>query len=73
MKCRLTLCCLERPLTDQQIWDAFDLHPASTVMTVFRHGAQRVNNIVNWTTDYSQQLYTTGQLKTVINHTQLDN
>ena len=46
MKCRLTLCCLERPLTDQQIWDAFDLHPASTVMTVFRHGAQHVNNIV---------------------------
>ena len=38
--------CLEGQLTDRQIWTAFQSHPNSTVMTVSRKGAQRINTIV---------------------------
>ena len=38
--------CPEGPLTDRQIWTAFQTNPNSTVMTVSRKGAQRINSIV---------------------------
>ena len=38
--------CPEGQLTDRQIWTAFQSHPNSTVMTVSRKGAQRINTIV---------------------------
>ena len=38
--------CPEGQLTDQQIRTAFQSHPNSTVMTVSRKGAQRINTIV---------------------------
>lgn len=38
--------CPPGPLTDEQIWQAYTIHSHATVMTVSRHGAQCVNNIV---------------------------
>ena len=38
--------CPKGQLTDRQIWTAFQSHPNSTVMTVSRKGAQRINTIV---------------------------
>ena len=38
--------CPEGQLTDRQIWTAFQSHPNSTVMTVFRKGAALINTIV---------------------------
>ena len=45
MQDRIVLC-PEGQLTDRQIWTAFQSHPNSTVMTVSRKGAQRINTIV---------------------------
>ena len=38
--------CEPGPITDNQLWTAFHLHPQSSVMTVSRCAAQRVNSIV---------------------------
>ena len=38
--------CPPGPLSDDAIWEAYNTHANSTVMTVSRRGAQRVNNIV---------------------------
>ena len=38
--------CPEGQLSDRQIWTPFQSHPNSTVMTVSRKGAQRINTMV---------------------------
>ena len=38
--------CPPPPLTDNQIWHAYTIHADATIITVSRHGAKWVNNIV---------------------------
>ena len=38
--------CDPGPVTDHQLWSAFNVHPQSSVMTVSRRAVQRINSIV---------------------------